>query len=205
MYPINSSQSQGGEGEFLFLGNHLALDFLNTRPRINGELVEWLPDFSALLRWFQAAALLDPRSAADILKKWDRSPDARKALQSIIDLREELRKSVAAWEAGKAVSRELAATLNDLMAKHPMLLRLKHAGTELWFEVHRPHDLLAPLAYSAAKLFAEEDHPRVRQCGACVLHFLDTSKKGTRRWCSMEICGNRAKVAAHAARQKMRP
>jgi hypothetical protein len=42
---------------FLFLGNHLALDFLNTHPVQNGEAVELLPDFDALLRWFQAADL----------------------------------------------------------------------------------------------------------------------------------------------------
>ena len=43
---------------FLFVGNHLALDFLNTRPVQNGEPMELLSDFGALLRWFQAAGLL---------------------------------------------------------------------------------------------------------------------------------------------------
>ena len=41
---------------FLFVGNHLTLDFLNTRPVQNGEFVELLPDFSSLLRWLSAAA-----------------------------------------------------------------------------------------------------------------------------------------------------
>ena len=43
---------------FLFIGNHLALDFLNTCPVQNGEAVELLPDFDTLLRWFRAAGLL---------------------------------------------------------------------------------------------------------------------------------------------------
>ncbi len=53
-----------------------------------------------------------------------------------------------------------------------------------------------------ATLFAHVDRARVRKCGQCVLHFHDTSKKGTRRWCSMRLCGNRVKVAAYAARQR---
>ena len=93
-----------------------------------------------------------------------------------------------------------------LMAGHPMLTRLRADGsghaTELWFEARQPEDLLAPLAHSAAALFATVDRKRVRKCRQCVLHFNDTSKKGTRRWCSMRMCGNRLKVAAYAARRR---
>jgi predicted RNA-binding Zn ribbon-like protein len=92
------------------------------------------------------------------------------------------------------------------MAAHPMLSKLQATGSvpslELWFEPCQPEDLFAPLAHSAAKLFASGDHNRVRKCGQCVLHFHDTSKKGTRRWCSMQLCGNRLKVAAYAARRR---
>ncbi|MBZ5718935.1 MAG: CGNR zinc finger domain-containing protein [Acidobacteriia bacterium] len=92
------------------------------------------------------------------------------------------------------------------MAKHPMRTRLKTTSSapamELWFESKQPEDLLAPLARAAAMLFATVDRKRVRKCDQCVLHFHDTSKKGTRRWCSMQLCGNRLKVAAYAARQR---
>jgi predicted RNA-binding Zn ribbon-like protein len=80
----------------------------------------------------------------------------------------------------------------------------KLCSTELWFEPREPEDLFAPLAYSAATLFATVDRKRVRKCARCVLHFRDTSKKGTRRWCSMQLCGNRLKVAAYAARRRQR-
>jgi predicted RNA-binding Zn ribbon-like protein len=100
------------------------------------------------------------------------------------------------------------AELNRLMAAHPMLTRMKENGrvasTEVWFETREPQNLLAPLAYSAVRLFADVDRKRVRKCGQCVLHFYDTSKKGTRRWCSMELCGNRKKVAAYAARRRLK-
>jgi predicted RNA-binding Zn ribbon-like protein len=87
-----------------------------------------------------------------------------------------------------------------------MLTRLKASGsastTELWFDPRRPEDLFAPLAHSAATLFADVDRNRVRKCRQCVLHFYDTSKKGTRQWCSMRLCGNRLKVAAYTARRR---
>jgi predicted RNA-binding Zn ribbon-like protein len=96
--------------------------------------------------------------------------------------------------------------LNRLMADHPMLIRLKKTGgllaTEQYFEIRQPSNLFAPLAYHASALFGSVDWRKVRKCAHCVLQFYDTSKKGTRRWCSMRICGNRLKVAAYAARQK---
>ncbi|MER5882204.1 CGNR zinc finger domain-containing protein [Streptomyces sp. NPDC001941] len=48
---------------------------------------------------------------------------------------------------------------------------------------------------------------RIRACAheACVLHFFDTSRNGTRRWCSMAACGNRAKASRHYARVKDTP
>jgi len=191
---------------FLFLGNHLALDFLNTRPVQNGEPMELLPDFSGLLRWFQAASLLGSREAANLQQQWGQSVRARRALEAMRALRERLRKEILAWEGGGAVHHSTVDELNRLMAGHPMRTRLKANGkepsTELYFEPHNPEDLFAPLGHSAAMLFASVDRNRVRKCDRCVLHFHDTSKKGTRRWCNMQLCGNRLKVAAYAARQR---
>ena len=192
---------------FLFLGNHLALDFLNTRPVQNGEAVELLPDFDALLRWFQAADLLSSRDAASLRQKWGESARAQHVVEAMREMRESLRREVLAWERGGTLHRATIEELNQLMAEHPMLTRLKASGsaftTELWFDPRWPEDLLAPLAHSVAMLFDHVDRGRVRKCGQCVLHFYDTSKKGTRRWCSMQMCGNRLKVAAYAARRRM--
>ena len=192
---------------FLFLGNHLALDFLNTCPVQNGEAVELLCDFDALLRWFQAAALLSSRQAASLRQQWGESARAHHVVEAMRELRERLRKEILAWESGGIVHRAAVDELNHLMAEHPIVTRLKPSGKtltiELWFDPRHPEDLFAPLAHSAAKLFAEVDRSRVRKCGQCVLHFYDTSKKGTRRWCSMQLCGNRLKVAAYAARRGM--
>ena len=192
---------------FLLVGNQLALDFLNTCPVQNGASMELLPDFSALLQWFQAAGLLNSREMSNLQRQWGESASGLRTLNTVRQFREKLRKEVLAWEGGADVHRATVEELNRLMAAHPMLSRLQAAGNvpsmELWFEPRRPEDFFAPLVHSAAKLFAEADRNRVRKCGQCVLHFYDTSKKGTRRWCSMQLCGNRLKVAAYAARQRL--
>src|ERR1700719_2259052 len=105
---------------FLFVGNQLALDFLNTRPVQNGEPVELLPDFKALLRWFQAAGLLSASEAASLQERWGESDRARRILEVARGLRETLRKEVLAWEHGAAVHRSTVDELNRLMVDHPM-------------------------------------------------------------------------------------
>jgi len=193
---------------FMFVGNQLALDFVNTRLVQNGQPIELLPNFAALLRWFYAAGLLNSRQVAALRQQWDGSKRARGIAEAMRLLREKLRKQLLAWERGMSVHQPILDELNNLMAMRPMRTRLRAKGkscsTELWFEQREPEDLFAPLAHSGAILFADLHRKRVRKCARCVLHFYDTSKKGTRRWCSMQVCGNRLKVAAYAARQPQR-
>jgi predicted RNA-binding Zn ribbon-like protein len=193
---------------FLFLGNELVLDFVNTRPIQDSKPMDLLPDLGAVLRWFHAADLLDSEQVARLERQWEGTTEAQKTTEIIKGLRERWREEILAWEGGRAIRSQTLDDLNGLMEKQPMLTRLTKSrnaySTKLWFEVREPADLLAPLAHSAATLFATGDRKRLRKCANCVLHFHDTSKKGTRRWCSMQLCGNRLKVAAYAARQKDR-
>ena len=206
MMAKTSGKSDWRDG-FLFVGNHLALDFLNTRPVQDGRPQELLPDFAALLRWFQTAELLSATQAMKLQKEWASSERAATVLNKARNFREMLRLDVIAWEGGAGIRRATVDELNRLAAVHPMRTRLQMKGkrheAELWFDSGEPEGLFAPLAHSAIELFAEVDHCKVRKCGHCVLHFHDTSKKGTRRWCSMQLCGNRLKVAAYAARQRL--
>ena len=203
---VRAARESDWKDGFLFVGNQVILDFLNTRPMQNGELTELLPDFAALLRWFEAAGLVSSRGAARLRQRWGNSAEARRAVKAMRELRERLRNQVVRWERGGSLQRRTIEELNRLMAEHPMRARLKsrtgEATMESWFQPHRPEDLFAPLAHSAAELFTTADRNRLRKCGNCVLHFYDTSKKGTRRWCSMQLCGNRLKVAAYARRQR---
>jgi predicted RNA-binding Zn ribbon-like protein len=194
---------------FLFVGNHPALDFLNTRPVLSGEEpTELLPDFAAVLRWFRAADLLGAREATRLLHQWGESDRARRTVDSLQQLREKLRKEILKYEAGGNVQRTAVEEINQLMADHPMRTRLMATkegfAIQAYCDPREPEDLLGRVAHSIAALFADLDRAKVRKCTNCVLHFFDTSRKGTRRWCSMQICGNRAKVARYSARHRMR-
>ncbi|MBZ5509362.1 MAG: ABATE domain-containing protein [Acidobacteriia bacterium] len=62
---LTTKNSKWRDG-FLFLGNQLTLDFLNTSPVQDGEAVELLLDFGALVRWFHASGLLDCRANCNL-------------------------------------------------------------------------------------------------------------------------------------------
>ena len=193
---------------FLFVANTPVLDFLNTRPVQDGHAIERLPDFKAVLRWFRAANLLNSREFARLESRWADEAGVEETANSIRQFRERLRREVLAWEAGSAIKSSIIDELNCLMTDCPMRTKLGMRNgvpvTQTWFQLQKPEDLLAPLAHGGARLFTAADRTRVRKCHQCVLHFLDSSKKGTRRWCSMQLCGNRRKVAAYAARRRSR-
>lgn len=192
---------------FFFLGNNVALDFLNTRPLLDGKRVELLTDFEAVVRWFRAAEMLSEPQARRLVRQWNGTGRAQGTTAELRELREDLRNGAKGWIESGELATGVVRRLNSLLERHPMLKRLTSDVAEYrltdWFEPAAPEALFVPLAYEAALLFATADRNRVRQCSHCVGMFLDTSKKGTRRWCSMELCGNRAKVAAYAARQRM--
>lgn len=203
-----AKQSTDWKNGFLFLGNEVVLDFLNTHPVTDGEAMELLPDFKTFVRWLCSASLVSSREAAKLEQRWADSVHAHRTVQAVREFRERMRKEILTWERGGNVHPSTIGELNRSMASYPMLTRLQASGKELltqrYFVAQQPEDLFAPLAYGAARLFSKVDRTRVRKCDHCVLHFHDTSKKGTRRWCSMRICGNRLKVAAYAVRQQER-
>jgi predicted RNA-binding Zn ribbon-like protein len=67
-----------------------------------------------------------------------------------------------------------------------------------------PESLLLPIGEALAKFVCDEDFANVKACEghSCTLMFADHSRRRARRWCSMAICGNRAKQAAHRSRLK---
>jgi predicted RNA-binding Zn ribbon-like protein len=190
---------------FLFVGNHLILDFINTRPIIDGEAVELLPDSGALARWLGAAGLVNKGESGRLMRRWS-APEFAAGVQVVREFRERVRQAVLKIEQGEHVSPGVLKHLNGLLLNYPDLEQV--AQVEPGFERRRrfepeiPEHAFAPLAVAFADLLTAIPVARVRKCNICVLHFYDTSKKGTRVWCSMNLCGNRAKVAAYADRQR---
>ena len=204
--PITSKTPKEWIDGFLFVGNHLALDFLNTRPVLAEGPQELLPDVDALVRWLVASGLLTKQKGNTLAKKWRETPQAAVSLRELLKFRERLRAMVVRQEAGFSVSDAFIAELNSLLKQHPSVIALQRKGEKLdleaAFETEKPNDVWAPIATAVAELLSNLPPARLRKCEACVVHFLDTSKKGSRRWCSMNICGNKIKVAAYQKRKR---
>ncbi len=190
---------------FLWIGNHVALDFVNTRPVIAGSPVELLPDGAALARWLAVAGLIPERRRRSVEPLWRDSPQMRQ----LIVFREWLREAVVEIENGRPVPSGFVKELNRHLAERPLVNEVATQASGLVlrrkFEPRDPADALGLLARLAAELITQAGSTRMRRCDACILHFLDTSRKGTRRWCSMSLCGNRVKVAAYTARKRGDP
>ncbi len=94
--------------------------------------------------------------------------------------------------------------LNDLAAEPCLVPRLLPGPSRTWVGVSGVRSLLSSVARDAIDLLGGPRAARLKRCegSRCSLLFVDTSRSGLRRWCSMERCGNRAKVAAHRRRRK---
>ena len=191
---------------FLFVANRPALDFLNTKPVLAEGPTELLPDFDALERWLIASGIVNSAKMKGLLRGWRNSAEAKAFLKELIAFRERLRSAVVRMEAGATPSDEFLKEVNARLLQYPPRTTLrKREGrivVELIFEPQEPADLWAPILQGVADLLSETQTQRLRQCESCVLHFFDTSKKGSRRWCSMNLCGNKVKVAAYQRRQR---
>jgi predicted RNA-binding Zn ribbon-like protein len=211
--PITTKTPKEWIDGFLFVGNHLALDLLNTRPVLAEGPRELLPNVDALVRWLVASGLLMRQKGKALARKWRGLSQATVFLRELLKFRERLRAIVVRQEAGFSVSTAFIAELNSLLKQHPSVIALQRKGEKLdldaAFKPEKPTDVWAPIAIAVAELLSDVSPGRLRKCEACILHFLDTSKRGSRRWCSMNICGNKIKVAAYqqrkrAAEKKMR-
>ena len=196
---------------FLFLGNEPALDLLNTTPVLAQGRVDFLEDFADLTAWMSAVGLLEEFKAKTLRRRWHGTREANAVVAQAKQLREALREVLAAKLSGAKMPGAALGILNDALGIEKTTSQIEwneKAGSFTRTLLHAcdgtPAQVVAILAEAAAHLLTEKDLTLVRRCEnpACVLHFYDTSKNHRRRWCSMDICGNRMKVAAHYRRQR---
>jgi predicted RNA-binding Zn ribbon-like protein len=198
---------------FVFVGNHRALDFVNTELAVEGVPRDLLGGLNDLAAWLIAAGALDSASARKALARWGGRRRTARAVEAARQLRTALRRLADAWAAGKPAPRGTVAMVNELLARGAGTSRIVPAVGNGGFAVERglrleePEDLLVPIAEAAADLLCHADPGRVRRCAhpACVLYFLDGTKNGTRRWCDMRTCGNRTNAAAYYRRRRAEP
>lgn len=194
----------------------LCLDFVRTlRRRGTPGEEEELPDGGALAEWVRQCgpAIDGPRTAALPDAARARSARAlREGLYALVTGALSVGESAGALSTGTPVARRAgAAGLGDSArgrlnraAAEPVPVPYLTPSGELR---HRAADpvtaVLALVARDALELTASPDLlARLRVCAAeeCGAVFLDQSRPGTRRWCSMDVCGNRAKKSALRAR-----
>jgi predicted RNA-binding Zn ribbon-like protein len=191
---------------FLFVANRPILDLLNTKPALADGPTELLPDVRALERWLIASGMVTSLKTKTIVRSWRHSTESTAFLKQLIAFRERLREAVTRIESGSSPADPFLAEVNSLLLQYPLHSSLHKRDEkvirETSFEPRKPANLWAPIIHATADLLVETESSRIRKCESCVVHFFDTSKKGSRRWCSMNICGNKLKVAAYQRRKR---
>jgi predicted RNA-binding Zn ribbon-like protein len=186
--------------QFPFLGGHVCVDFVNTvdwrdDPDRTRDRLE-TPD--AFRCWARQAGLLDARNT-----EVSQGMAEQRAFGRACRLREHLHSILVALIEG---GRPSAADLDPVALEVARAVRHRRLATEgKWLrwewrpELSDLNRVLATLANAAAELLTSQQLPEVKRCAGhgCGWLFLDTSKNHSRRWCDMQICGNRAKAHRH--------
>jgi predicted RNA-binding Zn ribbon-like protein len=166
----------------------LVRDFVNTLDVDTGQ--DELVSPAALAAWLRDRGLATVRSATEA------------DLRAAVDLRESLRAELRAHHAGAEHSPPEG--LDRLMAGYPLRVSLSTGVPELEPTGSGAQAGLGRIVAAVAASRAERTWPRLKVCAesTCQWAFLDTSRNQSRSWCSMSVCGNRAKTKAYRTRHK---
>jgi predicted RNA-binding Zn ribbon-like protein len=197
----------------ILLADAPGLDFLNSLATPVDEPVDWISDGEGLLAWLEQAGFVPP-AALEGIRNRSTAAELDDVAARARELREWFREFVRARKGRPLVAKDLRELdpLNRLLEQDQqhgeIVANVASAVTRFEVRAQRrwesPKSLLMPIAEACARLVCDEDFTYVKACEgpACTLMFADHTRGHARRWCSMAICGNRAKVAAHRARLK---
>ena len=192
---------------FQLFGGHLALNFANTLDfRYDpGRHTDLLTSYERLLTFFRQTGVITARQMRKLLLNTSES-DARRTLKRAIELRETtyflFLAAVKRRRAPDARLRIFNRFLKSAQVPDKVAWQ-KHALTRTYGDLAQsPDGPFWPVIDAAARLLTSPDCRRVRECkeNTCRWLFLDRSKNHSRRWCNMQICGNRVKARRFYAR-----
>jgi predicted RNA-binding Zn ribbon-like protein len=200
-----------GHGAAIFVGDAPGLDFLNSIATPADATIDWLDDGEGLLDWLEQARLV-PAEVLNAIRAQALPGELDKVALQARDLREWFRGFVQKHK-GRPItpkSRGELEPLNRLLERDEMFSRVVVQPSPALFALQTarrwrsPEALLLPIGESLARFICTEDFSHVKACEgpSCTLLFADHTRGRARRWCSMAICGNRAKQAAHRQRVK---
>jgi predicted RNA-binding Zn ribbon-like protein len=196
-----------------FIADSLGLDFLNSIATPVDQPIDWLDSGDGFVGWLAQANLVPPQALNALIKQatpgeLDKVADQARALREWF--RGFVRKHMGRPLTPKAF-RDLKP-LNALLERDEMFSRVAahedSNGHHLELQTTRrwrsPEFLLLPIGEALARCVCDEAFADIRACEGhrCTLIFADHTRRRGRRWCSMAMCGNRAKQAAHRHRIK---
>jgi predicted RNA-binding Zn ribbon-like protein len=196
-------------GNFLFVSNHPALDFANTLLAANGAPVETLNSCHDLLHWLVLARLISKAEQNTLADGLQSQTKQHSLLEQIRAFRGLWKTHLERLVAGKAASPDFIDLINRLLSGDLGWQVLTQEAKTRTFQIHREHvsmeptgKILALIADVMVQFLASANLQYLRRCAGpgCVIYFYDTTKSHRRQWCSMDICGNRHKVAKFRAK-----
>jgi predicted RNA-binding Zn ribbon-like protein len=197
--------------EFDFDAGDLSLDYVNTAEfHASAHPQEYLNSYFDFLRWANLGKVVANESGGSLLEYAVNHPqEAENALADVLELREALFRIFTARVLGQGVAAGDLHIFNRYLGEAMAHRRVEFfGGVAHWAWEEAKNRLDRPLwtiVSSAADLLTSEDGERLGQCQddrGCGWLFIDVSKNHSRRWCSMESCGNRAKAQRHYGRKK---
>jgi len=206
------AESDGSNGsDDLVFGSRveMCLEFANTLAYRGSSPSESLHTFEDLVKWSRDAGGTPPHLAQQ-LRGWAEKHPKRTAdiFSDSIAFREVVYRIFHAIAGGASPDKVDIDRLNCALRDGPPRTTLKRIAEGFGWQVEESKpsaiSVLAPVLWSAADLLVGPQIAKLRECSneKCLWLFLDDSKNGTRRWCSMQACGNRAKAHRHYLRQK---
>lgn len=201
MSPLHASQTP----PFVFVGERLWLDFVNTDDVRRGTRVDALRDFDALVQWMESAGVFDAERSTGIRRRALQQPaGASAALADSRRIRASLRALAERGAMAPDVRLDALAEINRVLGRSAGTRRVEVRGDGSFARSFVPvgdafAGLMIPIVESAADALVLAELTRVRRCAdpRCLRVFFDSTKNGRRRWCDMATCGNRAKAARH--------
>jgi predicted RNA-binding Zn ribbon-like protein len=190
-------------------GGVLCLDFVNTVPdRVDGANRDNLKGYDDLIYWARKAKGIDDGKFKVLEKAGARNPrKSEEFFSEAIALRSLIYSIFHPISHQQKVKPNDLATFNKLTARYFPFLELvpqKNGFSEQWnFDAHHFQTVTAPIVKSAHELLLSDKLSRVKECPNCGWLFLDTTKNGKRRWCSMEDCGSNVKALSYYYRKKV--
>ena len=191
--------------EFILDGNDRCLDFINTEMYEGDQRLDLLEDFSDLVDWLKVSGLVDSRIAKELMN--DNNLNTKKVLKRVKSFRSKLKTMVKELARGKLPGESTLKAINQILKTNKVYSQVHmHDGSfELMtIPTNQYNDPLRLIAESAVELLTQKELALVKKCSdsVCTLFFYDESKNHSRRWCSMDRCGNRAKASLHYRRKK---